>query len=202
MFIAISQRLMENSSYVELREGLALDWGIFFGEYLKEYLPLPLSYEIEFSRYIPYVSGVILSGGNDISIIDNSKINNKRDSYETRIIELCIAHKIPLLGICHGAQIISYYFDSSFEKQIGHVGQHAIIADGKEYEVNSYHNYCITKLGDGLESLAQCDCTIEAFMHKEYDIYAMMWHIERKFGMQYRGVFDKWLEKLKEKVCK
>lgn len=202
MFIAISQRLMENSSYVELKEGLALDWGIFFRKYLRDYLPLPLSYEIEFNRYIPYVSGVILSGGNDLSTIDDSRINNKRDSYESKIIEECIEHKIPLLGICHGAQIISYYFSSSFERQSGHVGNHKIMVDNKEYEVNSYHNYCITKLGDELEALAKIDCSIEAFRHKQHDIYAIMWHIERECGMQYRDVFDIWFKKVKERVCK
>lgn len=202
MFIAISQRLMENSSYVELRECLALEWGIFFNKYLKDYLPLPLSYEIDFTRYIPYISGVILSGGNDLFIIDNNKINNIRDSYEIKIIELCIAHKIPLLGICHGAQIVSSYFDSDFDRQDGHIGNHKIIADNKEYEVNSYHNYCITKLGDELESLAKCGSTIEAFRHKRYDIYAMMWHIERECGMQYGDIFNEWLNRVKERECK
>ena len=62
--IGISQRLIENTTYAEEREALALDWGMFFKQYLKEFLPLPLSYALEASSYIPYLSGVLLSGGN------------------------------------------------------------------------------------------------------------------------------------------
>ncbi|EAH9082367.1 gamma-glutamyl-gamma-aminobutyrate hydrolase family protein, partial [Campylobacter jejuni] len=52
MFIGITQRLICNDSYHEKRECLALDWGKLFNKDLfKNFTPLPLSYEIDFSYY-------------------------------------------------------------------------------------------------------------------------------------------------------
>jgi putative glutamine amidotransferase len=48
--------------------------------------------------------------------------------------------------------------------------------------VNSYHNYSIDfdSLSDDLDVLAiSSDGEVEAFMHKKYSIFGMMWHPER-----------------------
>ena len=66
--IAISQRLIEEEKYFELREALALDWGKLFTkeDLFRDFLPLPLSYEIDFEKYKNNICAVILSGGNNL----------------------------------------------------------------------------------------------------------------------------------------
>ncbi|MBZ7942468.1 gamma-glutamyl-CDP-amidate hydrolase [Campylobacter molothri] len=201
MFIGITQRLICNQNYFEEREALALDWGKLFNLNLfSGFLPLPLSYEIDFNIYEKHLNAVILSGGNDLSIYDHSVLSQKRDAYERKIIEYCLKTNTPLLGICRGAQMIAHYFGSSLNSCINHIGHHEIIFDDVNYLVNSFHNYAIVNLGEDLISLAKAnDKSIEAFKHKDKNIYGIMWHIERENGLENISILKKWLDLIKEK---
>ncbi|RAX57886.1 hypothetical protein CCZ01_04460 [Helicobacter monodelphidis] len=187
-FIGITQRLVENASYVERRECLSVEWGRFFrSEPLCSYMPLPLSYEIPFESYMPLLSAIILSGGNDLYSCNANPLSYQRDDYEKRIIENAIKTKIPLLGVCRGAQLIAEYFGSELQSCCGHIGVHSVdlVNDFwgglKKAEVNSFHQFCITQLGKELRPLAfGADKTIEAFKHHNLPIFAILWHIERE----------------------
>lgn len=176
--LGITQRLEENPSYYEIREALSLEWGKF----LKDINFLPLSYEVDINKYKNKINAFIFSGGNDLYIINENKLNKIRDNYEEIIIKHCITNKIPLLGICRGAQFISSYFNSSISTLPNHITKaHKIIFENKSYFVNSYHNFCITKLSNSLEAIAFGeDSSIEAFKHRELPIFGIMWHIERE----------------------
>ncbi|MBF7069473.1 gamma-glutamyl-gamma-aminobutyrate hydrolase family protein [Campylobacter volucris] len=197
-FIAISQRIIENNTYFELRECLALEWGEFFNKNLQNFLPLPLSYEIDFKKYARSISAVILSGGNDLYKFDKNDISKKRDEYESNIIAYCIKNNLPLLGICRGAQMIASYFRSHLIKCENHIQNHNIYVKNKKINVNSFHNFAIDKLSDEFEILAKAnDNTIEAFKHKNLNIYGIMWHIERQNGLNEENIFKDWLGKIK-----
>lgn len=255
-FIAISQRLYTMCAYNEVREALAIEWGLFFKRYLDDFIMLPLSYTQDFNHYKPYIAGVILSGGNDLSIFNNNALNKQRDEFESSIIESCIKDSIPLLGICRGAQMIAYYFNSSINKCSNHTTPHEVmqckILDSNNYHfecnketileskkeflplnknknnkplesnvdsvktdsmkstnfhcfsVNSYHNYAIQTLGENLSALAVygdrenlSDFSIEAFRHNFYNIFGIMWHIERDGGMRDDCVFSLWKSAIK-----
>lgn len=273
-FIAISQRLYEMQEYHEVREALAIDWGVFFKQYLSDFIMLPLSYTQDFSHYKPYIAGVILSGGNDLCVCNNNALNRKRDEFESSVIESCIKDSIPLLGICRGAQMIAYYFNSTINKCNNHTKPHEVIQCvnldsnnchskcGKEsnldsanrcftyaqhdkflesiydlvgvrdldcknenldsnanfiktdsvksknfhcFSVNSYHNYAIQTLGENLSALAISihedrdlrDFSIEAFRHNFYNIFGIMWHIERAGGMHNDSIFCLWKNAIK-----
>ena len=132
---------------------------------------------------------------------NNNKISQIRDDYEGKIIDYCSRESLPLLGICRGAQVVAEYFGAKLERVSGHIGSHLVldVCNGKKFEVNSFHNYGVTSLGDSLESLAEAeDSSIEAFKHKEKSIFALMWHIEREKGMQEDRIFQEWLSQLKE----
>ncbi|MCR2064281.1 MULTISPECIES: gamma-glutamyl-CDP-amidate hydrolase [Campylobacter] len=198
MFIGISQRLLLNESYYELREALALEWGAFFKTNLQGFLPLPLSYEIDFKAYAPHLKGVILSGGNDLNSLNPNELSLKRDAYESKIIAHCLKNDLPLLGICRGAQMIAWYFKSSLKPCQNHIGTHSILTKKGVFEVNSFHNFCIENLGENLKSLAVAeDKSIEAFKHKKRQIYGIMWHIEREKGLGESAIFKKWLKGVK-----
>lgn len=197
--IAITQRLAIQESYKERREILACDWGEFFKK--RNILPIPLSYAIPVSEYAPILNGVILSGGNDLSLFSDESSSLIRDNYEKEVIEFCSSCAIPLLGVCRGAQMIAHYFNSILFKTDGHMREHSIMwSDGGYDRVNSYHHYKISYLGDELENQAISeDGGIEAFSHKALPIFGMMWHLEREKEMtnSTSRVFKKFLENIK-----
>ncbi len=202
-FIGISQRLLENTDYVEIREALSLEWGDFFNKYLLGYLPLPLDYNIDFCRYIPSIKAVILSGGNDLSMLNQNPLCQMRDIYERKIIEVCMQYNIPLLGICRGAQMIASYFHSHLQKVLCHIGEHNIteISTKRQFWVNSFHNYGIRVLGEELEALSLAeDESIESFRHRRLHLYGIMWHIERKGGMDGDNTFYQWKDSFKGEI--
>lgn len=197
--IGITQRLATQESYQERREILASDWGEFCKT--MQVLPIPLSYAINIQEYSSLINGVILSGGNDLSIFSDEKNSIMRDGYEKEVIEYCIKHQLPLLGVCRGAQMIASYFESNFMEVGNHIGEHQIVwSDGERDCVNSYHHYAITSLGDELRCEARSeDRWIESFSHKTLPIFAIMWHPERE-GVQTfstQRIFEKFLGSLK-----
>lgn len=198
MFIAITQRLVRHDSYNELREALSIEWGALFGAEFGAFLPLPLCFEIPFTRYEQIINGCILSGGNDLNIFNSKEENKIRDEYEKNVIERCIKRRIPILGICRGAQVLAHFFGSEIKPCQNHIGTH-LVRDkwGVEFRVNSFHNYAITHLGADLECLAVAeDNTIEAFKHKSLPFYALMWHIERENGLNNTAILDKFKQKI------
>ena len=192
MFIGISQRLVCNESYAELREALSIEWGALFNAEFKDFLPLPLCVEIPFSRYENVLKGVILSGGNDLSVFNDLRQNQIRDNYEAQILTHCANLNIPVLAICRGAQFMAHFFGSEILSYQNHIGAHLVCdSQGREFSVNSFHNYAIMNLGKDLECLARAqDNTIEAFRHKTLPFFALMWHIERKNGLENKAILE------------
>ena len=93
-----------------------------------------------------------------------------------------IKNKIPIIGICHGAQFLASSFESEINKKKGHVRKyHTIFLNSKKtVKVNSFHNYSITKLSNNFIKLAWTkDGSMEAFKHKKYKMLGIMWHPER-----------------------
>ena len=135
-----------------------------------------------FNIYLKNLSfdGIILSGGNDIgSCIE-------RDDFENQLLKFSISQKMPVFGICRGLQLINIYEKGSLMKIDGHCKtRHNISGESGilSREVNSYHNFGITKgtLGKNLQPIAFApDGSIEAIKHLIYPWMAFMWHPERE----------------------
>jgi len=191
--ILVTQHLFENSSYPETREGLDINWSKFL--FSCGFFPIPISIKLSpdlyFDKFKP--AGILLTGGNDLSRFspDNS-LSKMRDQLEIKIIRLALTHKLPILGVCRGMQILANYFEFPIEALSGHVGkEHSISVDEKtklgqflapDLKVNSYHNYCIKAVKGPFKVSAKCpkDKSIEAFESETYKICALMWHPERE----------------------
>ncbi|PAF45187.1 gamma-glutamyl-CDP-amidate hydrolase [Helicobacter sp. 11S02596-1] len=198
--IGITQRLEENPSYYEIREALSCEWGEFFGD--RDFLPL--SYSVPFERYAHKINAVIFSGGNDLFTLNPHPLNQKRDSYETKIIRYCLTNKLPLLGVCRGAQMIAHFFGATLQAKNHHITPaHPITLtqNNTTYEVNSYHQFAITHLSDDLIALATAgDGSIEAYKHISLPIFGMMWHIEREKSrsLPSQMIWEKFLKEVKK----
>ena len=135
------------------------------------------------------LDGIILTGGNSLQILDpsNTEVAPERDRFEKAIISFSLEYKIPVLGVCRGMQLINVYLGGSLEKVSGHVAvEHDLNSLNKDFDfpskVNSFHEWCIPKsnLANTLEPLASdASGNIEAFKHKNLNIYGIMWHPER-----------------------
>ena len=189
--IAITQRLIENVGYFEIRDALDIEWGKLFSSL--GYLPILLPTEYDFKKYFEEfeINGIILSGGNDLSSIFPDELSKKRDAFEKELLSFAIKKDIPVLGICRGMLVIAEYFNGEFKKVDGHVGiNHKIlISDESKFnhdlkyigDVNLYHNYIVEKIsGDFVISAKSEGGVIEAIEHKKYKIFGQMWHSERQ----------------------
>jgi len=190
--IAITQRIIKNNEYSEIRDALDVRWAELCGRL--NYLPVLLPTYYDFRTYFKSlkIDGIILTGGNDLSSLSfGSELSQKRDVFEKNLIEFGIQKEITILGVCRGMQVIADYFHSEFEKANDHVNtKHRLVAsDLSRYKnilkkisfVNSYHNYGIKNLSANfIVSARSNDGTIEAIEHKKYRIFGQMWHPERE----------------------
>ncbi|UXY13699.1 gamma-glutamyl-gamma-aminobutyrate hydrolase family protein [Chitiniphilus purpureus] len=125
-------------------------------------------------------AGVVLSGGNDLALQGGE--TPERDATERALLDLAVASAVPVLGICHGLQVIVDYFGGTLVRVDGHVAvRHPVAGKLGEFEVNSYHNWGVRQLPAALHALARApDGSIEALRHAELPMLAVMWHPERE----------------------
>lgn len=189
--IAITQRLIENESYIEIREALDINYCKLVQAC--GFLPIVLPYEVEFEQYFREleIDGVVLTGGNDLFSCNQNELSKKRDKFEKELLRYCIENDVPVFGMCRGMQLIAEYFGSSFKKVEDQVNvrHKLIINDVSKYkvylaklnQVNSFHNFGIDCLSDELQVSAYSeDGIIKAIEHKKYKIFGQMWHSERE----------------------
>jgi len=189
--IAVTQRLIENESYFEIREALDINYCKLVEAC--GFLPIVLPYEVEFKEYFKElcIGGVLLTGGKDLDKCCLSNLSKKRDIYEKDLLRYCTNNNIPIFGICRGMQLIAGYFGSSFKKVENQVNVRNKLKVSKDSKykvylerldtVNSFHNFGIDKLSDELIVSAYSeDGTIKAIEHKKYRIFGQMWHSERQ----------------------
>ncbi|MFT7860653.1 MAG: type 1 glutamine amidotransferase [Sulfurimonas sp.] len=154
------------------------------------------------------LDGLILSGGDDIDPTlygedkdaHNTPLDKKRDSFELEMIDKAYKKKIPILGICRGAQIINIYFDGTLypsildlDKYIDHKNSIFVIKDAiikkvsklfsitkrKKLPINSIHNQAIDEVGDALKVTACHDKIVEAIEKEDYPfLLGVQWHPE------------------------
>ncbi|MBT7296752.1 C26 family cysteine hydrolase domain-containing family [Candidatus Woesearchaeota archaeon] len=189
--IVITQRLMLNDSYYELREALDVNWALLFSEL--NFLPIVLPTKYDFEKYFESINidGILLTGGNDLNSINVSEVSKQRDVFEKKLIEYGIQNDIPIFGVCRGMQIIAEYFEADFtevKNQVAIKHNLRINQESKYFiklnkigEVNSFHNYAIHNLSNEfLVSATNEDEMIKAIEHTKYKIFGQMWHSERE----------------------
>jgi N5-(cytidine 5'-diphosphoramidyl)-L-glutamine hydrolase len=204
--IGISLRVEHFKKNNEKRDTISQDWMMFLKKVNVFPILIPntiLNIKLFFQEM--GIDGFILSGG------DNIGDDPERDQTEKEIIEYSIDHKIPILGICRGMQVINRYFEGSIITTVNmnHVRKnHDIQIINKNiskefgtnlFEVNSFHNNIIKKenLGKNLEvfAISKNDETVEGFFHKEFPMVGVMWHPEReidfKSGLNLINILEK-----------
>ena len=121
------------------------------------------------------IEGIILSGGNNIG----EEI--KRDKTERILLNFALKNKLPLLGICRGMQMIANFAGEKLHHVKGHADTRNQLRGSINREVNSYHDYSISKCPNDFKVIAHSlDGEIEAIKHKSLPWEGWMWHPERE----------------------
>ncbi len=199
--IGLTLRVEEVTSYGERRDCLDQRWALLLQR--AGYLPMGLMNLTADAETLPEslgLAGVILTGGNDLaSVPEGSNQAPERDAFETALIHGCRANRLPLLGVCRGAQMLAAHYGAALEPIEGHVRTRtAVRAKGllagaypHGLEVTCFHGLAISErsLPAELVPLARAaDGTLEALGHRRYPQLGIMWHPEREDPFRERDV--------------
>ena len=124
----------------------------------------------------------------------------ERDALDRRIYDYCVAHQIPMLGICRGMQEIAYFMGAALIEDVGELNaihkaqtngasrQHAILlSDGRQTMVNSRHHQAVKKFGRGFKATAYSpDGVVEAIENAEYPAIGVQFHPENLVSIKER----------------
>ena len=164
------------------------------------------------------LDGIVLTGGVDVhpkfykSPVLNylgapDKFNEKRDIFEIAVFEISQQHKIPLLAICRGMQLVNCILGGSLVQDVGNISSAihqfnkqdkahgiTIVSDTLLFSiigvqrtvVNSAHHQAIDILAKGLKVNAVADDgIIEGIEWANKDAHSFLlgiqWHPERMF---------------------
>ena len=178
---------------------------------------LELSYQLRNENSVEECQGIVLTGGQDIhpryynkseylSLLNPKEINEERDVFELKVIELAFKHKKPVFGICRGLQLVNVFLGGTLipdiptvsnKKEHGKIEgkdqRHPIRVDEKSFlynligkangTVNSAHHQAADLLGKDLRITANTGSIIEALEWKHPAgkpcLMLVQWHPER-----------------------
>ena len=175
--IAVTMRYDYFYNGKEIRN--AIDFNLINWIYNLGYVPYLVPNDLRYFELIKKIKfkGFILSGGNDLNI------KKTRNKLENKILNLSKRKNIPVLGICHGMQIMNKFEGGNLKRVYNHVRKnHKLYNNEPSYpsRVNSFHEYGIKKLGKNFKITAYSDDNqIEAIKHIKYNWLGWMWHPER-----------------------
>jgi hypothetical protein len=128
---------------------------------------------------------IILCGGNDIPPYSKSKSDIVRNSLTNKIYNHAMKNKIPIFGICYGAQYIGYKNNFVFQKK-KKVKNHIVYSKNKnqlgkkKFLVNSFKNIIIKKTSKNFSDIYfAVDNSIECFINTKKKLMGVNWHPER-----------------------
>lgn len=179
-------RITEARDYHEPRDSISHDWIDALCGWGMEPILIPNSLT-DTAGYLKSVSPdlLILTGG------ESPGETLQRDESETRLLAEAERFGRPVLGVCRGMQLMAQRAGGVLIPIQGHVAEdHAVsIAAplkniyGDRMSVNSYHTLGLEKdaMGEGFRAVAtDQDGRVEAMVHRQFPLAAIMWHPERE----------------------
>ncbi|MGD8618667.1 MAG: gamma-glutamyl-gamma-aminobutyrate hydrolase family protein [Gammaproteobacteria bacterium] len=154
------------------------------------------------------LDGLVITGGHDVEPVlykaaaeIEGNYDPERDAFEAGIIDQALQHRIPLLGICRGAQLLNVQLGGSLIQDLRKhrkltsnrrtllplktlcLEQGSRLAEllGKDtLKINSLHKQSIDHIGSGLRvSGRDLDDIVQAVEYPERDyLFGVQWHPE------------------------
>jgi len=164
--IGLSQRVLyhKGRAYDSIEQG--------WYSYLKNHtlFLIPNTLDQNFERTADLLDSFIITGGDDSTL---------RRTVETKLASAVMQRNKPVLGICHGAFLLTDLLGGTVTEIKDHLDtEHKIIYNDDVHVVNSFHNLTI----DNLHSSGNILCTdetgnIEAWIDDK--LAGVVWHPER-----------------------
>lgn len=151
--------------------------------------------------------GLLLPGGGDVASFHygmedcgSNPPDPLRDEVELRLAREFLEKKLPVMGICRGAQVLNIVLggtliqDMAGHKPVEETARllHPANAEpgslmaqllGEHPVVNSYHHQAVDAVGKGLRvTMRAADGTVEALEHETLPVFATQWHPELMTG--------------------
>lgn len=190
--ILVTQRLVEAQGYHEVRDALDVRWRPFLAAAGFMAVPIPSGADVEaLAGVFPDLAGIVLTGGNDLSVVSDDTLSGRRDGFESQVCDHADRGGLPVLGVCRGLQFLGVRAGMSLKQLPGHVAtRHKIsvtpdsrwLANSHGREVNSYHDFAPVELpGGGFSAVAHTgDGAVEAIESADGRRLGIMWHPERE----------------------
>lgn len=173
-------------------------------------LPVGLTRSADVDDMVSRLDGLVVSGGADV---DPSRYGHdpqsglgvtepERDDWELSLLRAALAQRVPVLGICRGAQLLNVVLGGTLVQHVGpsdgvghprfdddrstlaHTatmteGSLAYALYGSTIGVNSLHHQTLDALGEGLVASGRAtDGVVEAIELPGRDVFAVQWHPE------------------------
>ena len=154
--------------------------------------------------------GVLLTGGGDISpdcygettVKETTGVDDDRDRSELALVAAAVAHGIPVLGVCRGAQLVNVAFGGTLRQHLlasngvrhtqprrRYETVHGVVLEpnsllahligSRELEVNSIHHQGIADVGRDLDAAGRAeDGLVEVIENRDRRVLAVQWHPE------------------------
>lgn len=131
---------------------------------------IPNTLEQDFAELTETIDCVIITGGDDSAV---------RRATELKLASAMMMSRKPILGICHGAFLLTDVLGGRVMPVDGHVDtRHEIDYHGRRIEVNSFHNQAITQTHHSATTLARDpEGNTESWI--DGGIAGIVWHPER-----------------------
>ncbi len=182
--------------------------------------------------------GVLFAGGEDVdpALYGEEKryetvhVNRERDDFEQRLLDRALHHRLPILGICRGAQLINVKFGGTLyqdlERDVNPELEHrqaenrgdtihtVTLTDPASrlaedfhgsWGVNSIHHQAIKRLGRGLKVTAHSEDGLVEAVEAANDypfLLAVQWHPEEITAQpEQRRIFERFVSVCRQATC-
>lgn len=155
------------------------------------------------TRMDSWIDGLIIGGGSDPGIPEDKE----RDQMEIDLINSAVKNRIPILGICRGAEILAVWAGGSLAPLPANMLQnhqsrwHKVLFSNlwnkRDTDVWSHHHLRIENTGSLKPAAFADDGSIEAVVDAKKKILGVLWHPERSASDGILSVFPwfKWVER-------
>jgi N5-(cytidine 5'-diphosphoramidyl)-L-glutamine hydrolase len=172
--IGITMRVDYHDDIAESRDAIDQKWYSFLRSLGVGVLLIPNITEFITSDILDNLSGLILTGGNDIGEC------KARDSVERVLLDYAKSKHLPVLGICRGMQMLGCYAGEQLKSVEGHVRLKHHLTGKLKHEVLCFHEHVLQRCPENYSVLAYSkDGEIEAIKHNSLPWEGWMWHPER-----------------------
>jgi gamma-glutamyl-gamma-aminobutyrate hydrolase PuuD len=163
--IGLTQRVLVHNGFAY--DATSVEWYTF----LKHHTLSIISNRVDqdFEKIANTLDALIITGGDDSTV---------RRIVETKLTALMMKQRKPVLGVCHGAFLLTHLCGGVVTEVDGHHNvEHQITCNNEVITVNSYHTLQISQPHKSATVLATCDGVCESWI--DGTLAAIVWHPER-----------------------